>query len=180
LVELFRTVPGHAQCALAYAAAGAVHAARGLPGEGRTELQRAVRCRRAVPKISPWATLEATLLLVGVELDLGGLDPAAELISEANDVLTLFPDGTRFLQIRLARLRRRLAVLQTANRTDTLTGRERAVLQLLAGTLSLREIAEKLYVSPNTVKTHVQAIYRKLGVSTRHDALHRGRDAGLL
>jgi LuxR family maltose regulon positive regulatory protein len=51
---------------------------------------------------------------------------------------------------------------------------------LLAGPLSLREIAEKLYVSLNTVKTHVRAIYRKLGVSTRHDAVHRGLDAGIL
>jgi LuxR family maltose regulon positive regulatory protein len=50
---------------------------------------------------------------------------------------------------------------------------------LLPGTLSLREIAEKLYVSVNTVKTHAQAIYRKLGVSTRDDAVNRGRDAGI-
>lgn len=168
------------QCSLAYAAAGAAHAARGLLEEGRTELEHAVRWRRAVPKISPWATLEATLLLVRVELDLGDVAAAAELIREANDVLTLFPDGTRFQQVRLARLRRRLAALRTANRTDTLTERELAVLQLLPGPLSLREIAEKLYVSANTVKTHTQAIYRKLGVSTRDEAVNRGRDAGIL
>ena len=168
------------QCSLAYAAAGAAHAARGLLEEGRTELQHAVRCRRAVPKISPWATLEATLLLVRVELDLGDVAAAAELIRDANDVLTLFPDGTGFQQVRLARLRRRLAALRTANRTDTLTERELAVLQLLPGPLSLREIAEKLYVSVNTVKTHARAIYRKLGVSTRDEAVNRGRDAGIL
>ncbi len=168
------------QCSLAYAAAGAVHAAGGLLEEGRAELQHAIRCRRAVPKISPWATLEATLLLARVELDLGDVAAAADLIREANDVLTLFPDGTRFQQVRLARLRRRLAALQTANRTDTLTERELAVLQLLPGPMSLREIAEKLYVSVNTVKTHAQAIYRKLGVSTRDDAVSRGRDAGIL
>lgn len=133
-----------------------------------------------MPKISPWATLEATLLLVRVELDLGDVAAAAELIREANDVLTLFPDGTRFQQVRLARLRRRLAALRTANRTDTLTERELAVLQLLPGPLSLREIAGKLYVSVNTVKTHAQAIYRKLGVSTRDEAVNRGRDAGIL
>ena len=51
---------------------------------------------------------------------------------------------------------------------------------MLPGTLSLREIAEKLYVSLNTVKTHVQAIYRKLGVLTRDDAVSRGRDIGIL
>jgi LuxR family maltose regulon positive regulatory protein len=168
------------QCSLAYAAAGAVHAARGLLEEGRTELQHAVRCRRAVPKISPWATLEVTLLLVRVELDLGDVAAAANLVREASDVLALFPDGTRFQQVRLARLRRRLAALRTANRTDTLTERELAVLRLLPGTLSLREIAEKLYVSVNTVKTHAQAIYRKLGVSTRDEAVSHARDAGIL
>jgi LuxR family transcriptional regulator, maltose regulon positive regulatory protein len=168
------------QCSVAYAAAGAVHAAHGLLEEGRTELQHALRCRRAVPKISPWATLEATLLLARVELDLGDVAAASELIAEANDVLTLFPDGTSFLQAQLARLRRRLAALQTANRTDRLTERELAVLRLLPGTLSLREIAEELYVSLNTVKTHVQAIYRKLGVSTRDEAVSRGRDIGIL
>jgi LuxR family transcriptional regulator, maltose regulon positive regulatory protein len=157
-----------------------VHAAQGLLEEGRTELQHALRCRRAVPKISPWATLEATLLLARVQLDLGDVAAASELIGEADDVLTLFPDGTSFLRAQLARLRRRLAALQTANRTDRLTERELAVLRLLPGTLSLREIAEELYVSLNTVKTHVQALYRKLGVSTRDEAVSRGRDIGIL
>jgi len=53
-------------------------------------------------------------------------------------------------------------------------------LRLLRGTLSLREIGLELYVSANTVKTHTQAIYRKLGVSTRHDAVEQGRQAGIL
>ena len=54
------------------------------------------------------------------------------------------------------------------------------MLRLLRGTLSLREISQQLYVSPNTVKTHAQAIYRKLGVSSRHEAVQRGRDIGVL
>ncbi|MGH3282428.1 MAG: hypothetical protein ACRDNW_25280, partial [Trebonia sp.] len=116
------------QCSLAYAVAGAVHAAHGLLEEGRTDLRHALRCRRAVPDISPWATMEATLLLVRVELDLGDVAAASDLISEENDALALFADGTRFLQVRLARLRRRLAALQTANRADSLTERELAVL----------------------------------------------------
>jgi LuxR family maltose regulon positive regulatory protein len=65
-------------------------------------------------------------------------------------------------------------------RGSTLTEREVAVLRLLRGSLSLREIGQELYVSPNTVKTHAQAIYRKLGVSTRHDAVTRGRESGVL
>ncbi len=63
---------------------------------------------------------------------------------------------------------------------DPLTEREVAVLRLLQGTLSLREIGQELHLSANTIKTHAQAIYRKLGVSTRHDAVARGREVGRL
>ena len=54
------------------------------------------------------------------------------------------------------------------------------VLRLFDGDGSLRKIAKELYVSLNTVKTHTQSIYRKLGVSDRKDAVARGRDLGLL
>jgi LuxR family transcriptional regulator, maltose regulon positive regulatory protein len=53
------------------------------------------------------------------------------------------------------------------------------VLRLLGGSLSLREIGQELYVSANTVKTHTQAIYRKLGVSTRRDAVEQARLLGI-
>ena len=61
-----------------------------------------------------------------------------------------------------------------------LSEREVAVLRLLRGTLSRREIGQELHVSANTIKTHTQAIYRKLGVSTRHDAVRQGEQAGIL
>ena len=63
---------------------------------------------------------------------------------------------------------------------ERLTQRERTVLQLLQGTQSLGEVSEQLYVSVNTVKSHVRTIYRKLGVSRRHDAVTRGRELGLI
>lgn len=63
---------------------------------------------------------------------------------------------------------------------EPLTAREQAVLRLLRGTLSLRGIGQELYVSQNTIKSHVKAIYRKLGVSSRPDAIQCGRDLGLL
>ena len=63
---------------------------------------------------------------------------------------------------------------------DPLTEREIAVLRLLGGTLSLREIGQELHLSQNTIKTHTQAIYRKLGVSTRHGAVGKGRETGVL
>ena len=58
-----------------------------------------------------------------------------------------------------------------------LTAAEHRVLRLLAGTLTLREIGGELYVSRNTVRTHVQSIYRKLGVSCRADAVAAAKAA---
>jgi LuxR family maltose regulon positive regulatory protein len=82
---------------------------------------------------------------------------------------------------RLVRLDRLMAgQSRTASLADPLTEREVAVLRLLRGTLSLREIGRELHLSQNTIKTHARAIYRKLGVSTRPDAVEKGREAGLL
>jgi LuxR family maltose regulon positive regulatory protein len=61
-----------------------------------------------------------------------------------------------------------------------LTDRELAVLRRLTGDGSAREIAADLYVSHNTVKTQMRAIYRKLGVASREDAVRRARERGLL
>lgn len=167
------------QSSLAYTATGAVYAAEGRFKEGRSELRRAVRVRRRFPGLSPWATLEAELRLAEVLLAMGDSGGAAELLSEVDGVLTVYPDGASCLQARLGRLRRQLVPARRVGPDDCLTEREEDVLRLLRGSLSLREISRELYVSPNTVKTHAQAIYRKLGVSSRHDAVRRGREIGV-
>jgi LuxR family maltose regulon positive regulatory protein len=61
-----------------------------------------------------------------------------------------------------------------------LSARERAVLQLLPTGLSQREIASALSISTNTVRTHTRAIYRKLTVSTRDEAVGRARELDLI
>jgi LuxR family transcriptional regulator, maltose regulon positive regulatory protein len=63
---------------------------------------------------------------------------------------------------------------------DPLSDRERTVLRYLASRLSTAEIADELYVSVNTVKTHCKSIYRKLGASGRRDAVDRARRLHLL
>jgi LuxR family maltose regulon positive regulatory protein len=55
-----------------------------------------------------------------------------------------------------------------------LSGREQEVWRFLSTSLSMQEIADALYVSRNTLKSHVRSIYRKLGVSTREAAVGRG------
>ena len=61
-----------------------------------------------------------------------------------------------------------------------LTASELAVLARLDGDGTLREIGAGLYLSVNTVKSHVRSIYRKLGVDSRQTALARARDLGVL
>ena len=63
---------------------------------------------------------------------------------------------------------------------EPLTESEVRVLRLLATDLSKREIGNKLYVSVNTVKTHVKHLYAKLDVQTRRQAVERARALGLL
>jgi LuxR family maltose regulon positive regulatory protein len=63
---------------------------------------------------------------------------------------------------------------------EPLTERELTVLRYLQGTMSNLEIASTLYVSVNTVKTHVKNIYRKLHAGRRREAVERARELRLL
>jgi LuxR family transcriptional regulator, transcriptional regulator of spore coat protein len=60
-----------------------------------------------------------------------------------------------------------------------LTDRERVVLARLSEDATLRQIASELFVTRNTVKSQVRSVYRKLGVSSRAEALARAQEAGL-
>jgi DNA-binding NarL/FixJ family response regulator len=61
-----------------------------------------------------------------------------------------------------------------------LTEREREVLDLVAAGSTNKEIAEKLYLSPHTVKEHTSALYRKLQARNRAEAVQRAQRIGLL
>lgn len=58
--------------------------------------------------------------------------------------------------------------------------RELAVLEELAAGRSNKEIAQRLDVSPNTIKTHTARLFEKLGAKRRTDAINRARELGLL
>jgi LuxR family transcriptional regulator, maltose regulon positive regulatory protein len=63
---------------------------------------------------------------------------------------------------------------------DLLSDREEAVLRYLPTMMSNQEIAGELFVSVNTIKTHLKAIYRKLDVEDRRSAVRRARDLSLI
>jgi len=60
------------------------------------------------------------------------------------------------------------------------TPREREILELIANGMSNREIAEKLFVSENTVKTHSTRLFDKLGAKRRTQAVQLGKELGLI
>jgi LuxR family transcriptional regulator, maltose regulon positive regulatory protein len=166
--------------ALARVASGAVDAAQGRLEEARGELERVLRSRRSIPGISPWPTLEAALRLAQLLLDIGDRAAAAELADEARDTLAALPDGADAQRARLEAVERELAAgRRVATLAEPLTDREVAVLRMLAGNLTRRQIGAQMFLSTNTVKTHTQRIYRKLGVSTRGEAVQQAKRLGI-
>ncbi len=119
----------------------------------------------------------------GVKGDLGDRLDAKDMLREARQTAEACADPGVLPEL-VTKVERRLR-LQPARATQTpyeedLSERELAVLRLLATELTQREIGDALYVSFNTVKTHVKSIFRKLDVATRPDAVSRARELRLL
>jgi len=63
---------------------------------------------------------------------------------------------------------------------EQLSQREREVIQHVSAMMSTAEIAAEMYISVNTVKTHLKSIYRKLSADHRRDAVRRARELHLV
>lgn len=129
---------------------------------------------RAVP-CSAHMLLELSVLY----LALGDPSGARRVLRDVRDILQQRPDLGTVAQ-RAAHVRAELDAGPSGAAGSTLTLAELRVLPYLTTHLSLREIGERLHVSRHTIKTQSIAIYRKLGVSTRSDAVVRAREIGLL
>jgi LuxR family maltose regulon positive regulatory protein len=164
---------------LARVATGAVYAAQRRLDDARAEAEAARRSLSGTTGCAPWIGFEATLLLARIYLELGDRAGAAELAEEAGAVLDAMPGCAGALRARLSDVERQLAAAARPAGIESLTGRERSVLRLLASTLSLREIGQEMSVTQNTVKSHTRSIYRKLGVTGRRGAVARSRELHL-
>jgi LuxR family transcriptional regulator, maltose regulon positive regulatory protein len=76
--------------------------------------------------------------------------------------------------------RLRLPEQPTVLVVEPLTEREREVLRHVSGMLNTAEVASEMYISINTVKTHLKSIYRKLAATHRGEAVRRARQLGLI
>lgn len=128
---------------------------------------------------------KALVVRANVLDDLGDHEAATASRKEATDMLRTCADADiARLVLTGVRLSNKGVAVNSRNQGDTvteeLTAKEREVLRLLATRLSRREIGQRLYVSVNTVKTHQRAVYRKLGVENRAEAVARARELGLL
>ncbi len=180
LVDRFE-LQGIPQAVQAYIALGRVLAERGDLAGAQVELEKALSVRRRFPDLSPWATLIGLLELASVYRACGDRRGARELLAEARAILEAFPDGGIFPEL----LERQERKLRTTNQRNghlnrELTERELAVLRLLGGELSTQEIARSLYVAPSTVRTHIKSIYRKLGISSRKEAVEEAHTRKLI
>ncbi|MEP7064532.1 MAG: response regulator transcription factor [Gemmatimonadota bacterium] len=108
-------------------------------------------------------------------------------------IAALFAAFGIWLGLRMTRVRDRIIIreivvppsatfVRDAQRLERLgiTPRELEILELIASGLSNREIAEKIFVSENTVKTHSSRLFDKLGANRRTQAVRLGKQAGLI
>ena len=133
---------------------------------------------------APVETANALLHLARVHQRQGHAAVARDEVDEAAMLIRSCPDPG-------PRIRRLLAQARGRGHTDTrgrprqagveeLSEGESRVLRLLASDLTQREIGAELYVSLNTIKSHTRSIFRKLGASSREQAIARARELELL
>jgi LuxR family transcriptional regulator, maltose regulon positive regulatory protein len=149
--------------------------------EAEREALRGERLRR-----SPQPTVghaHALLVLAHVRIARSRLERAAGDLKRARRMIAGFPDPGRLPAI-AATVERDLTMAQAngekCHLVENPSPAELAVLRCLATGLSRREIGAQLYISLNTVKTHIHELYRKLGASSRADAVARAESLGLL
>ena len=160
-------------------ARAAIH--RGDVPAARQELVSAQRLRHLLTYALPHFAVQARIELARVHSALADLAGARTLMREVDELLRRRP-GLGNLAGEAPALRARLAKERDSNGpgASTLTGAELRLLPLLSSHLSFPEIAEELFLSRNTVKSEAISIYRKLGASSRSQAVARSRELGFL
>jgi len=154
---------------------------RGYIPAARRDLLSAQELRPLLTYAIPHLSIQFRIELIRVHLGLSDLAGARTLMREVDELLRRRPSmgilvgEAKALRARLSRQRG-----SGGRGASTLTAAELRLLPLLATHMSFPEIAGERFVSPHTVKAQAMSIYRKLGASSRHQAVTRSRELGLL
>ena len=185
-VELARVLDGGAfnataPAALAFTAAARAQLRHGNWDTARALLNRALKLTACLTDAIPWLSVQTRLELARMFVALRDLPLARALLAEIDAVFDTRPD-LGVLAERTEALRELLddmAVLDYGKRSN-LTAAEMRLMPFLPTHLSFREIGNRLHLSRNTIKTQAIAVYRKLGVSTRGEAIEEAVRLGLV
>jgi LuxR family maltose regulon positive regulatory protein len=161
----------------AWATRAALHS--GDVSKARFYLGRAARLRPLLTYALPVVSVQALLELARCYLTLADPAGAAAILHQVHDILQQRPDLgvlTKLAGQLQSQLGKTGAIAVGAS---SLTAAELRLLPLLSTHLSYREIGERLYVSSHTVKTQAYSAYRKLGASSRSEAVTRVHELGL-
>jgi LuxR family transcriptional regulator, maltose regulon positive regulatory protein len=167
--------------ALVFAVSAAAGLREGTVDEAKADLSRASGLLDELDDSLAWYGAEARILLARASLGLGDAAGARKLLADASrqarrthGVVVFgrwFDEAWNQFDARAEATLAGVATLTTA---------ELRVLRFLPTHYSFSEIAQRLHVSANTVKTHVHAVYRKLDACSRSEAVARATEAGLL
>ena len=137
--------------------------------------------RAQLTDFAAWYEVELSLVLAQVAVRLSDLIGARVLLADADRAIRRLGEAA-MLEAWLSDSWARLDAVTgpASDPPSSLTTAELRTLHFLPTHLSFREIGERVYVSANTVKTQANAVYRKLGVSCRSEAVSRARQLGLL
>jgi LuxR family maltose regulon positive regulatory protein len=168
--------------ALVLAVSALTRARRGRVEDAQDDARRARRLLEALTDFMPWYEVETRVALARAALRLSDVVGARELLAAASRHALRTPEAIVLrewiddAEAQAAEVSAAAALLAPSS----LTTAELRVLGFLPTHLSFREIAARLHVSANTVKTQAHAVYRKLDASSRSEAVARAIGVGLL
>jgi DNA-binding NarL/FixJ family response regulator len=139
-----------------------------LSGESGADVSKSIRAASPSTRV---------LLISGA----GRMSPAAARAAGASGFVSKDWEASEVARaVRMVGLGMTMFPPRAEQPAPLLSEREREVLELIAAGSTNREIAERLYLSPHTVKEHTSALYRKLSARNRADAVQRAQRIGLL
>ena len=167
--------------ALALATSARSRLRHGQWDQARHLLTASMRLTPHLTHALPWLALQARIELADAYVTLRDREAAQHILEEARGILTTRP-ALGVLGEGVERLEQEIAAMpQTQGGVSSgLTRAELRLLPWLSTHLSFKEIGERLHVSRNTIKTQAISVYRKLGASSRSEAVTIAEELGLV